>query len=112
MSCRADKVERFRGDTYPILLVVTKDGAAYDVTNCTFVLSISKDSSPASADYLFQSTGTIVDAVNGKVQFPVTDINADNVGNFYFDVQMIDAGGYKRTVSKGPITFTQDVGKD
>jgi hypothetical protein len=38
-------------------------------------------------------------------------MQADNIGNFYYDVQMLDGGGRKRTIVSGRYKFSQDIGK-
>jgi len=104
---------RIRGDTYPIEVTVTDtDGSPLNVTGATFLLTVDPEESPANATANeFQSTGTIVSAANGTVEFPITTTNADLVGTYYYDVQMI-LSTVKYTIMRGSITFTQDITKD
>ncbi len=104
-------LERLRGDTYPILATFTSKGKPYDLLNCTLLLSVSTEQNPTGSTYEFQSSGSITDAANGKASFPVDATAADRVGDFFFDIEITDAGGYKRTPVKGKITFTQDITK-
>ena len=117
MACLPDEVTaseicRKRGDTYAIEIEV-KDkntGVALDITGNTFTLSVSEEEEPATANYLFQSTGAILVAVDGTVTFPITDPDADNLGDFYFDIEMV-VGTIKTTVMGGTFTLFQDIGK-
>ena len=49
---------------------------------------------------------------NGRVEFAPTAMQADQVGAFYFDVQMIDGAGRKRTIEGGKYKYEQDITKD
>lgn len=106
------KICRKRGDTYAIIIRVSDKttGAALDISGNTFTLSVSEETAPVAASYVFQSTGTILVAVDGTVSFPITDANADNLGNFYFDIEMV-AGAIKTTVMGGTYSVTQDITK-
>ncbi len=103
---------RKRGDTFSIEVTVTNKttGAVEDITGNSFTLSVSSEDSPVAASYLFQSTGTITDAPNGRVDFPISVANADNLGFYFFDIEML-GGGLKTTIMGGTFEFTQDITK-
>jgi hypothetical protein len=105
-------IKRFRGDTKPIGIIVTKDKVAMDITDHTFKLTVNiiKDPTPTDTP-LFTLDGTIVTALEGKVQFPITPLQADALGSYYYDVQMTDPSGYIKTLAKDNFKFEQDITK-
>ncbi len=104
---------RKRGDTKSIgMTLKDSDGAVIDVTGYTFSLSVNSDEEPLNtANELFTSVGTIVDGPNGKISFPVSVSDADNVGEFFYDAQLIDTATEKLTFLRGSFLMTQDIGK-
>jgi len=105
-------ITRYRGDTKPIRINFTrKNKAAVDVTGYQFTLSVSSLEDPDSADYVFQVAGQVDDAAAGKVIFPLTAEHADQVGEFYFDIEVTDTAGYIDTPVKGRMIFNQDITK-
>lgn len=117
MACLPEEVTdseicRKRGDTFPIEIQVTNKttGANLDITGNTFTLSVSTEEEPPTASYVFQSTGTILVALDGTVTFPISDTDADNLGEFFFDIEMV-AGTIKTTVMGGTYVVTQDITK-
>jgi hypothetical protein len=112
MHVTKEEVHRFRKDTYPFKIVV-KDkgtGAPLNVTGNTFTLSVSTENAPSTASYVFQSTGVITDAVNGKVSFPMSASDVDRVGTYYFDVVM-DTGTERTTILRGILEFEESITK-
>ena len=103
---------RSRGDTDPInfRLSVKKTKKAIDVTNDSFILSVSEEASPTGTDYVFQSTGTITEGFDGRISFPVPLASADNLDGKYYDVQRT-YNTYVKTIIKGIIEFEQDITK-
>ena len=112
MSTRI-RIQRHRGDTTPIEVTITDSaGAAVPITGYAFTLSVSATSSaPETADYLFQSTGSITDAIAGTVEFPISAADADNVGSYWYDVEMVDASAKVKTIADGVFQLDQDVTK-
>jgi len=108
-----NEIKRFRGDTYPDVLEVKADGVALDISGYSFILTVSEFQSPGPSDSnLYQITGTIEDASAGIVHFSPTDIQADQEPKrFFYDIQMIDQGGAKRTIKKDIYTYMQDITK-
>lgn len=106
-------IERKRGDTYPIEIVVNADGAPLNVTGTSLILTVDPEKAPlTAAANLFQLNGVVTDGPNGRVAFTPTPVQMDHVGKFYFDIQMTDGTGAKRTVAEGKFIFTQDITKD
>ena len=106
-------ITRRRGDTFPIQLVVTSDGAAYSITSCTFLLTVDPAPNPTtSGNNLFQVAGVITTAASGEFEFRPSAANMDlTPGTYYYDVQMTNASGYIVTLSAGKFIITQDITK-
>ena len=61
---------------------------------------------------IWQLTGTITSGSDGKFHFLPSEANMDRVPDIYFyDVQMIDGGPFKRTFIRGKVTVEQDITK-
>lgn len=106
-------IERKRGDTYPIEIAVTSNGTALNVSGCSFLMTVDPSKAPAdNTTKLFALNGVITDAPAGKVSFTPSALEADHVGKFYFDIQMVDGSGAKRTIDSGKFVLTQDITKD
>lgn len=105
---------RARGDTYANIVVVTDAvGAAVDITGYSFLMTIDPSKAPVdNTNNLFQLTGIITDAPNGRVEFEPTAIQTDLVGSYFYDIQMTDDAGRIRTIATGKYKFVQDITKD
>jgi hypothetical protein len=105
-------ITRQRGDSYPMDFTVTANDVPLDITGCTFTMSANPEKEPADdSENIFALTGVILEAVDGTVRFTPTEADTDHVGKFYYDVQMVDATGAKRTVQKSTLTLKQDITK-
>lgn len=108
-------IERKRGDTVPDEIALTdEDGSALDLTGMTVTLTINREEDPVNTDnQLVSITGTVASpASSGIVQFSWSSIQADQTPDtYYFDIQLITAGGLIKTVEKGEYQFTQDITK-
>lgn len=105
-------ITRKRGDTYANVLTVKRNGVAVDITGCTFTLTVdTKPTPPDTSTNVFAITGVIVDATAGRVGFSPSESQSDRVGTFFYDVQMIDTAGKKRTIKEGKYIFKQDITK-
>jgi hypothetical protein len=112
----ATAITRYRGDTQPIDVVVTElvlgAEVPLNVTGATFLLTVDPSKTPADAsNNLFQLVGTITDAAFGAVSFYPTATDVDAVGKFFYDVQMTDGSGRKRTIVKDSFKLLQDITK-
>ena len=120
MGCVAEPVVvclcRRRGDSFADEFVLFTDAAKttpLDITGFSFLLTVDPEESPSDAtNNLFTVTGTITDAVNGKVEFAPTAVQTDVTPQTYFyDIQMTDGGGKIRTIVVGDYDITQDITK-
>ena len=113
MSVTQINITRARGDTYRIRITFTVDGLRLDLTGATLLLTVNSEENPVDAtNQLFQLTGAIFgDEKDGVVDFTQTTDDADNVGEFFHDVQMTAVGGEIRTLIKGQFLMVQDITK-
>lgn len=105
---------RRRGDTYADEFIIKSrsTGLPINITGYTFTLTVDPAKDPVDAtNNLFQLTGNIVDAVAGRVEFAPSASQADHIGNYYYDVQMIDGASRKRTIVLAKYKFVQDITK-
>jgi len=105
---------RRRGDTYADEFIIKSrsTGLPINITGYTFTLTVDPAKDPVDAtNNLFQLTGNIVDAVAGRVEFAPSAGQADHIGNYYYDVQMIDGASRKRTIVLAKYKFVQDITK-
>ena len=108
-------ITRKRGDTYADEITVKSKatGLPINITGYTFTMTLDPAKDPAtSANNLYTLTGTIIDAPNGRVEFAPSALQADQTpGAYYYDVQMIDGAGRKRTILLDKYKYEQDIGK-
>lgn len=107
-------ITRTRGDTYPFTVTFRdSSGVAVDLTGASFILTVNAEEDPTALQApLFALAGTINAPTTGVVEFEMTESAADNVGPFYYDIQMTDAQGYIRTMMRGPFIMEQDITKN
>jgi hypothetical protein len=104
-------ITRKRGDTYPIEILVSSDGDPLDVSNCTFKLTVDPSKAPVDdTNNVIVLTGTLP-GDTGRVNFPLTDNQADHLGKYYYDIQMTDGAGIIRTLLSDKFVWTQDITK-
>jgi hypothetical protein len=103
-------ITRFRGDTDPLVFILTKDKLPLDLTGSTFTLSVSTISDPLTADYVVQLNGVSSLPLTGKVSFTPTDVQMDIVGDYFYDVEMV-SGTSKKTIVTGKLKMVQDITK-
>ncbi len=114
------ELKRRRGDSFADEFTIREpdlpDGTAgpvIDITGFSFLLTVDPEELPlTSANNIFQLTGTITDATNGKVEFAPTAVESDVTPQEYFyDIQQTDAGAKIRTIIVGPYDIIQDITK-
>jgi hypothetical protein len=104
---------RVRGDTFPFTVQIRQNGTAVDITGYTVVMTVNRQSTPSNTDrQLFQSTGVINDGPSGQVVFTLTPTQANQTpGDYFYDMQYTDGGGFVRTFVKGAYQVVQDITK-
>ena len=108
------QIQRTRGDTLPDVLTVTntKTKSVVNITGCTFKMTLSTVPDPVdSSTQAYQLIGSVTDGAKGVVEFTPTEEQADKVGYFYYDIEMVDTYGRKITLVKDTYLFTQDITK-
>lgn len=108
-------ITRKRGDTYADEFIIksARTKLPIDITGYTFLLTLDPEKSPQSnVNNLYQLTGTILDAAAGRVEFAPSISQANLLGNYFYDVQMIDGLGRIRTIIAGRYKYVQDITKN
>lgn len=110
------EITRYRGDTHPdtVLLISRATGRPLNLTGYSaFRLSVDTRADPVDATTLQYSVdGELVQpATAGTLRFSPTLSNANRVGQFFFDVELVDGAGLTRTAGKGRYVYLQDIGK-
>lgn len=77
-------------------------------------MTLDPEKAPATAaNNVYQLTGTILDATAGRVEFAPSALQADQTpGTYYYDLQMVDGVGRKRTIALDKYVYTQDITKN
>jgi hypothetical protein len=107
-------IKRTRGDTYADEFIILREetGLPLNLTGFSFLLTLDPERRPTSAaNHVYQLTGTILNAAQGRVEFAPSSSQANIVGTYYYDVQMVDGAGRKRTVESGKYRYVQDITK-
>lgn len=90
------------------------NGVVVDISGFTFKLTCNTNRNPTVSDgtELFTLTGVITDASDGRVAFAPTIVQTDQTpGTYYYDIQMVDAGGGIETLFKALLLIEQDITK-
>ena len=96
------ELKRYRGDTYPVNSTLSKNGNK-NTTGITFQMSTQ-----IADGTIYTVDGTITDAVNGIVDFPLTTAAVATAGVGVYDIEGND-GTYIYTYEKGVFTLLDDV---
>lgn len=115
MTVANPEIEYARGDSFPtkFQLKDSGTGAVIDITGFTFRLTVNTTKNPVdTTDQVFTVNGTIEDAANGLVSFAPSESDTDLVpGVYFYDMELIDTSGRKRTFAKGVFRIFQDISK-
>lgn len=109
------QINRVRGDTYADQGVVNskRDGLPVDLSGCTLTMTLNSVRNPVdNSTEIYQLDGIMIDAVNGVVGFAPNSQQADIVGLFYYDVQLVDVSGIVRTLVKDVYVYEEDITKN
>lgn len=105
-------ITRKRGDTYPDEISVALNGATADLTGCSLKLTLNREKYPVNTDnQVYQIDGVIDAPLTGVVKFAPTLLQSDQVGSFYYDIQLTDQLGIIRTIKSGIYEYKQDITK-
>ena len=107
------QINRIRGDTYADRFVAEVDGVVADITGCSFKLTLNTQRNPTDiSTQIYQLTGIVSDPPSGVVEFAPDSSQADLSGLFYYDIQMIDGNGIRRTPIKDVYVYEEDITKN
>lgn len=87
-----------------------ENGVAYNLTGATVYLTVKKKYTQTDAQANLQKTITVhTDAVNGitQIEFIPADTATIPIGNYFYDVQIVDSNNKKFVVFDG-VFFVKD----
>ena len=88
-------IEVRQGDSYPINIEVKKGCKPVDLTGATTLMQVRDENN----NVMFTLTGTMVDAVNGKVALLLSPTETSiPVGDYVTDIQITGADGSVNTI--------------
>lgn len=105
---KLEDYEQKRGDLYPIEVVF--DNVTGDLTGATAKLTVNSLPSPGPDDAPeFEIVGTITGPKTAEFIPQAADV--DRVGQFFYEVQIVGAAGYRYSTGTARFTFGQDLVK-
>ncbi len=110
-------IKRHRGDTKPIIFQLWEDQeneVPLDITGYLFTFTVDPSERPVDdTNNLFSLIGEIIDnPVDGKVIFYPSAVNTDlPPRSYYYDLEVIDAGGFIDTPILDKFKIYQDITK-
>lgn len=106
------QLDRTRGDTTPDVITVSYGGVLVDLAGCSALLTVNTLRNPVDeSTQVYQIVG-VIDVDESTISFAPTSEQADQVGFFYYDIQLTESSGAKRTLVKDAQTYIQDITKD
>lgn len=106
-------ITRVKGDTYALRLwlVDPDNGGALDLNNAdTVTLTVDEREEPDDeSTVVFQLVGQVIDPDKGIVDFPINATQANNLGDFFYNVTVVYLDTTVSTVSSGPFTFVENI---
>mgnify|MGYP000026362679 CR=1 FL=1 len=101
MAVTNNMIQRFRGDTYPLIVTLKENGSAVDLTTATVRMTIGLDT-PSTI------TATATNAAGGEVRFDFTQTEVGTAGRFSYDIEVTD-GSIVTTYVKDIFELIEDV---
>ena len=109
----SEQINRIRGDTYADRFLVEVEGTVGDITACVFKMTLNTQRNPTDdSEQVYQLNGVVANPTSGIVEFSPNDTQSDIVGLFYYDIQMVDGNGIKRTLVKDVYVYEEDITKN
>lgn len=105
------QLERVRGDTSADVISISASGQPVDLTGCTAVMTLNALRNPMNnATQIYQVQG-VIRLYDSSISFSPTPEQADQVGFFYYDIQLTEPNGTIRTLVKDAYNYVQDITK-
>lgn len=117
MSSEDGIIVRHRGDTKPIIFQLWLDQAnlvPLPITGYTFTFSVNPSEKPLDeTELIFKRVPTIVgDPDNGRIICLLDETEMDlTPRTYYYDLEIVDAGGYIDTPMLNKFKIRQDITK-
>ena len=104
-------IERSTLDTDDIVLNLSKNKAAFDITGWTADITVNtlKDGSGTN---VFEASGVVLGAaINAQIAIDMTAFNSVAAGKYFHDIRVIDASSKGRESLAGKFTVTKRIPK-
>jgi len=102
----------FRGDDKTWNLTFTdSNGTAINLTSATIFLTVKKNTSDADTSAVISKTVTAHTNPTGGIS-ALTVTHTDSaiaIGNYYYDIQLVDSAGSVTTITNGSFTIKRDI---
>lgn len=109
----SEQINRIRGDTYADRFLVEAEGTVADLSGCSFKMTLNTQRNPVDdTTEVYQLVGIVSSPATGVVEFAPDASQADQVGLFYYDIQMVDGNNIKRTLVKDVYMYEEDITKN
>jgi len=104
-------IERSTLDTDDIILNLTKNQTAFNISGWTANLTVNTAKDGSGGANTFEAEGVVFgDANNGQISIDM-GLFAVAAGKYYYDIRVIDGGGKGRESIAGKFTVTQRITK-
>lgn len=106
------EISVYRGDDKTWTLNFTDtNGDPIDLTGATVFFTIKVNKTDKDSDAIIsKDQSSHVDAVNGQTTISLTDSDTDvRVGNYHYDIQLVDSLGIVTTIVVGAFKVKQEV---
>ena len=106
------ELSAYRGDDKTWNLNFTDaNGDPIDITGSTVFFTVKVNKTDKDSDAIIsKDQSSHVDAVNGQTTISLTNSDTDiKVGNYYYDIQLVDSLGIVTTIVVGAFKVKQDV---
>ena len=114
MDAQVHDFVRRRGDTaYDVLVIKSASGNPIDITNYSFKFTLhTVEDPPDDTTEEYQLAGVLLTPLTGRVGFSPSAVQANRLGDFFYDIEQTDDAGKILTIMVGSYEFKQDYTKD
>lgn len=103
-------IKRVQGDTYAqTFQLYNEDESLFDLTGCSVLFTVKRNLQDSNASALMSIAGSVTSAVTGVVEFPITTLQADISGDFFYDIKITDSNNIILHTIKDKIIFYSNV---
>jgi hypothetical protein len=105
------QLNRTRGDTSADVITVSYNTLPVDLAGCTAVMTLNTLRNPVDTTSQIYQVPGVISLFDSSISFSPTAEQANQVGFFYYDIQLTEANGAVRTLVKDAYNYVQDITK-